>query len=116
MGIGLVALSILLFSRGQLDTHLFQLSGSDFAWLLFLGIVCTSFAFLAMIEVVKRLGAFTVSLSINLEPVYTIVLAIPLLHENQLLNHKFYLGAAMIILVVSFNGIYKEFFTGKKSQ
>ena len=58
---------------------------SDLLWLIFLGVLCTSFAFLATIEVVKKLGAFTVSLSINLEPVYTIILAVSIL---QALNYS----------------------------
>jgi drug/metabolite transporter (DMT)-like permease len=108
MGIGLVFLSGMLLYNGKLDRHLFSMSGSDFAWLLFLGICCTSFAFIATIEVMKKLGAFTVSLSINLEPVYTILLAIPILHEDELLNGNFYAGSAMIILVVLANAIYKS--------
>jgi drug/metabolite transporter (DMT)-like permease len=87
---------------------------SDFLWLLFLGLLCTSFAFLATIEVVKRLGAFTVSLSINLEPVYTILLAIVILNENELLGAKFYIGAVIIILVVLANGLVKNLMTKKQ--
>jgi drug/metabolite transporter (DMT)-like permease len=56
----------------------------------------------------KRLGAFTVSLSINLEPVYTILLAIPILHEDELLNGNFYIGSAIIIVVVVVNAVYKS--------
>lgn len=107
MGIGLVFISGMLFYNGKLNTGLFQITWSDFGWLLFLGVCCTSFAFIATIEVMKRLGAFTVSLSINLEPVYTILLAIPVLHEDELLNGNFYAGSAMIILVVIANAIYK---------
>lgn len=108
MGIGLVFLSGMLLYNGKLDSNLFKMTGSDFAWLLFLGICCTSFAFIATIEVMKKLGAFTVSLSINLEPVYTILLAIPILHEDELLNGNFYAGSAMIIMVVVANAIYKS--------
>ena len=108
MGIGLVFMTIVLASRGMLNGTMFQMTYSDAAWLLFLGILCTSFAFLATIEVMKKLGAFTVSLSINLEPVYTILLAIPILHEDELLNGDFYLGSAMIISVVIANAIYKS--------
>jgi drug/metabolite transporter (DMT)-like permease len=71
--------------------------------------VCTSFAFLATIEVVKRLGAFTVSLSINLEPVYTILLAIFILKENKVLGSQFYVGASIIVLVVIANAILKYY-------
>jgi drug/metabolite transporter (DMT)-like permease len=108
MGIGLVFLSGMLLYNGKLDSNLFKMTGSDFAWLLFLGVCCTSFAFIATIEVMKKLGAFTVSLSINLEPVYTILLAIPILHEDELLNGNFYAGSAMIIIVVVANAIYKS--------
>lgn len=109
MGIGLVAMTVLLISQGMTNEKWFQMTMSDFLWLLFLGIACTSFAFLATIEVMKKLGAFTVSLSINLEPVYTIILAIPILHEDELLNGNFYIGSAMIILVVVANAIYKSY-------
>ncbi len=105
---GFIALSIYFFIQGKLDHHLFEMSPSDFYWLLFLGILCTSFAFLATIDIVKKLGAFTVSLSINLEPIYTIILAIFLLKEHKLLNSSFYWGATLIILVVLANGIIKH--------
>jgi drug/metabolite transporter (DMT)-like permease len=107
MIIGFVVLSIALAVRGELNQEDLSMTWSDFWWLLFLGIVCTSFAFIATIEVMKKLGAFTVSLSINLEPVYTILLAIPILNEHELLNTNFYIGAALIILVVVANGVVK---------
>jgi drug/metabolite transporter (DMT)-like permease len=81
---------------------------SDFLWLLFLGILCTSVAFLVTIEVLKKLGAFTVSLSINLEPVYTILLAVFILQEHTLLSSRFYMGAGVIILVLLLNAVVKN--------
>lgn len=108
MLIGIVFMTIVVISQGKFNANLFSMTGSDFGWLLFLGIMCTSFAFLMTIEVMKRLGAFTVSLSINLEPVYTILLAIPILKENETLNKHFYLGSVMIILVVIINAVYKS--------
>jgi drug/metabolite transporter (DMT)-like permease len=54
------------------------------------------------------LGAFTVSLSINLEPIYTILLAIFILNEHTLLNSKFYIGATLIIVVVALNAWIKN--------
>jgi drug/metabolite transporter (DMT)-like permease len=97
---------VLLFT-GDLNEDLFTMTVSDFLWLVFLGILCTSFAFLATIEVVKRLGAFTVSLSINLEPVYTILLAIVILNENELLGSHFYIGSGIIVIVVIANALIK---------
>lgn len=115
MIMGFVVITIALAFRGELTAKDLSMTWSDFWWLLFLGIVCTSFAFIATIEVMKRLGAFTVSLSINLEPVYTILLAIPILNEDEILNGNFYAGSAMIILVVVANGIYKGIVSKKRS-
>lgn len=105
----LVFLTIVLVAQGNFTAELFSMEVSDFLWLLFLGTLCTSFAFLATIEVVKRLGAFTVSLSINLEPVYTILLAIFILKENKVLGSQFYIGAAIIVLVVIANAVLKYY-------
>ena len=105
---GFVFISIVLVFQGRFSPELFVMTQSDFFWLLFLGILCTSFAFLVTIEIVKMLGAFTVSLSINLEPIYTILLAIFILNEHTLLNTKFYMGAALIILVVALNAWIKN--------
>lgn len=105
---GFVALSLFFISQGKLNLELFQMTVSDFSWLLFLGVLCTSFAFLATVNIVKQLGAFSVSLSINLEPIYTIILAIILLKEHKLLQTSFYWGAAMILMVVLANGIWKH--------
>lgn len=105
--IGFIFMSVVLLFTGDLNEDLFSMNMSDFLWLVFLGILCTSFAFLATIEVVKRLGAFTVSLSINLEPVYTILLAIVILNENELLGSHFYIGSGIIVIVVIANALIK---------
>jgi len=60
------------------------------------------------VELLKRLGAFTVSLSINMEPVYTIILAIVLLDENKIVGTQFYIGASIIVAVVLANPLLKR--------
>ena len=110
---GIIFISIVLWSTGKLTVPMLKMTISDGLWLLFLGVICTSFAFLMTIEIVKKLGAFTVSLSINLEPVYTIILAIFILKEHKLLNLNFYIGSMVIILVVIANGIYKNWLNKK---
>lgn len=111
---GFIFLTLFLFVKGELDTTLFQISFIDYMWLLFLGIICTSFAFLVAIDLTKELGAFTVSLCINLEPVYTMLLAIIILKENKILGLQFYLGAFIIILVLIANPILKQYVERKK--
>jgi drug/metabolite transporter (DMT)-like permease len=106
---GFIGITIFLLCSGRLNAKALEMTFSDLGWLLFLGILCTSFAFLVTMDIVKRLGAFTVSLSINLEPVYTIFLAILILKEHKLLNTNFYIGSVIIILVVILNGVIKHF-------
>jgi drug/metabolite transporter (DMT)-like permease len=116
MGVGFIFMTILMFATNQIDATIFVMRWEDFAWLLFLGIICTSIAFLTTIEVVKKLGAFTVTLSINLEPVYTIILAIVLLNENKKLNGSFYIGATLIIFVVIANAVIKHYLSKQTSS
>ena len=111
-----IAITIFLFIQGNLSSDLFVMSYQDFYLLLFLGVACTSFAFLATITVMRVLGTFTVSLSINLEPIYTLIFAIVLLNENALLSTRFYLGALIIILTVLANGVIKAALQRKKGK
>jgi drug/metabolite transporter (DMT)-like permease len=96
----------LLFS-GELNSTIFHMTINDFLLLLFLGVICTSLAFILSLEVVKRLGAFTTALTINLEPVYTILLAVIILNEDAVLSNSFYVGSILIIAVIFINALLK---------
>lgn len=113
---GFVFITIIFLFKGKADSTLFEMTTSDLLWLLFLGLICTSFAFIASINAIKHLGAFTVTLSINLEPVYTMVLAIFILQENEKLGVSFYTGALIIILVVAANPIIKTYLKKNKKR
>ena len=82
------------------------LSGYDWLWLLLLAGGCTVYAFSASVELMKRLSAFVVNMSINLEPVYGIVLAVIMYSfkvpgfEGEKLSAGFYAGTAIILLGV----------------
>lgn len=75
-------------------------SWSDVGYLLLLAFFCTVVLYMLQTQVLRRISAFTVNLSLNLEPVYTIILAILIYHENKELRWSFYLGLALIILSV----------------
>ena len=74
--------------------------GSDWIWLLLLGSVFTIVPFLFQLQALRKLSAFTVNLTYNLEPVYSIAFAALLFHEHREVNWSFWLGLAMIILSV----------------
>lgn len=102
-----IIMTIILAFFGDLTLQKLQLSNSDFLLLLFLGVVCTSIAFLVTVEITRFLGAFTVTLSINMEPIYTLILAAVLLQEYQELSFTFYLGATIIVAAVFGNALLK---------
>lgn len=70
----------------------------DLVYLFILSLVCTVGAFLLLNRAQQKIPAFTVSLSFNLEPVYAILLAVILFHEDKQLTASFFIGLALIIL------------------
>jgi drug/metabolite transporter (DMT)-like permease len=103
LGGGVIAITLyfLIFSRSSLPN--FQLSGSDWLWMLVLAIVCTAFAFVASVKVMEELTPFTVSLSINLEPIYGILLALLIFGESEKMSPGFYIGTSLILCSLFLN-------------
>lgn len=75
--------------------------GADLWWLLCLSLFCTVGLYLLQILSLKRLSAFTVNLSYNLEPCYTILIAFIFLGEGREVNFSFYLGLSLVVLSVA---------------
>lgn len=73
---------------------------SDWGWLLVLSWLCTVLAMDLMLQALKKVSAFTQNLSLNLEPVYGILLAFVLFKENANLDSSFYIGFALIAFSV----------------
>lgn len=96
---GFLFLTIVMFFY-QPDTFTTSISNSDLIWLLILASICTVFPFWSINQVLRKLSAFHVILAINLEPVYSIILAIFLFNEHQELGFWFYLGTAIILFSV----------------
>ena len=84
------------------------ISWNDVLYLIILGGICTSFAFVVSVEVMKFLSPYNVIMAVNLEPVYSILLALVLFGESESMNFSFYLGAVLIIGAVSLDGYLKK--------
>ena len=69
----------------------------DWMWLLILAWFCSVIAFQFTGHAIKKLSAFTVNLTFNLEPVYGILLAFMIFKENKLLSIWFFVGLAIIL-------------------
>jgi len=80
----------------------------DWFWLFILGLVCTSMAFVVSIEVMKELSPFTVSMSINMEPIYSIIFALIIFQEDEYMSPLFYVGAVIVMSMIFMNGYFKR--------
>lgn len=101
MGGGFAGLSILL----PFYLHFFPVktvipSAADWGSLLVLASLCTVCLYILQIQVLKKISAFTFNLTYNLEPIYSIILAMIIFHEAKDLNLSFYAGLGLIFLSV----------------
>lgn len=70
--------------------------GPDYLWIFLLSYCCTVWGQSLAMSALKKLSAFTITLSVNLEPVYGIILAFVIFRENDQLGMGFYLGMGLI--------------------
>jgi drug/metabolite transporter (DMT)-like permease len=105
---GVIGATVYLAIIGSLDAEFFQVSNYDWMLILVIGLVCTTFAFVAGVYVMKTLSPFTVALTINLEPVYGILLALAIYKESEYMSGGFYWGAVIIIATIIANAWYKK--------
>jgi drug/metabolite transporter (DMT)-like permease len=101
IGFGFIWISLLLpmYLKFFPTDYLFP-TFSDWGWLLVLAWACSVWGFILSANALKKISAFTVNLSFNLEPVYSIILAFIIFQENKLLKNSFYIGLTMICIAV----------------
>lgn len=112
---GSLCITIYLALSGSFNSAFFQLTLNDWTLLLILASACTAYAFIASIHVMKWISPYTVMLTINMEPVYGILLALLILGDAENMSQGFYYGAGIILATVIVNGIIKISVKRKKS-
>ncbi len=105
---GSVFITIFLLLQGSFTAEFFVLTSLDWLWLVILSSICTAYAFIISVDVMKYVTPYTVMLTINLEPIYAIILALIIFGDNEKMSPKFYLGAFIVLFVVLLNGVLKN--------
>ena len=113
---GFLCITLYLVFSGSYNASFFSLSVNDWIFLLILASACTAYAFIASVHVMKWISPYTVMLTINLEPVYGIILALLILGDSENMSPQFYIGTAIILITVVANGIIKTSGTRKKRR
>ena len=107
LGAGAVCMSIILLMQGKFTVELFSISKTDILWISILVIVCTAYAFVVSIAVMRHLTPFSLMLAINMEPVYGILFGILIFGSDEKMGFTFYIGTLLILLSVLTNGFLK---------
>lgn len=105
---GVAFITIYILATTGFTVEDFTLTNSDFLYLFILSSICTAYAFVVSVKVMKHLTPYTVMLTINLEPIYAIILALIIFGEKEQMSTQFYLGALIILITVITNGILKN--------
>jgi drug/metabolite transporter (DMT)-like permease len=105
---GTLFITIYILFQTGFNREFFDLSGSDWGYLLILASICTAYAFIASVKVMRFISPYTVLLTVNLEPVYGILLAFAIFGDSEKMNGLFYAGAVLILLTVVANGFLKN--------
>lgn len=105
---GVLFLSFFLLFTGQFTQDFFTIGWEDLMWLGILASICTAYAFIASVSVMKFISPYTVMLTINLEPVYGIALAVLIFEKNEQMSFSFYIGAMIILSTVILNGLLRN--------
>lgn len=89
---------------------------ADWLWLFILGGACTVYAYSISVELLQRITVFTMNLSINLEPLYGILLAALIFNEHEQLTVQFYIGAGIVITAVFVHPLFQRWEKRKKTN
>jgi len=87
---------------------------SDWIWIGILSLVCTVYAYAVAINLTKKLSVFFIQLTLNLEPVYGIILALIVFGQSEVMSWNFYLGTVVILGAVIAYPFVKDRFTRPK--
>jgi len=105
-GVVFLTVFIMIFGSG-FNAEFFILYQSDWIYILILASICTAYPFIASVDIMRFLSPYTVILGYNLEPVYSITIALLLFPESETMSTQFYLGATLVLVTVFLEAVYK---------
>lgn len=104
---GAIFTFLYLTFKNQVNLELIP-KGNDIIYIIILAIICTSLAYLISVEIMKKVKPFTMNISVNLEPIYAMILAIIIFKDQEIMSTGFYIGASIIIVSIILNTIFKK--------
>src|SRR6056300_1523712 len=112
--IGFLFLSVILWFNSELNIELISIDKMDLTYVSIIAVFCTAYAIKASTELLKYISPYSMLLTLNMEPIYGIILAVLIFKESEKMPALFYLGALIILISVVLDVMMK--FWSKKSQ
>ena len=105
---GVIIISCILFLQQDYTVFTTKISISDLTYLIILGTLCTAMVFVWLTEIMRHITPYSLIMAINLEPVYSIIFALIIFGDNELMSSSFYFGSCTIIGIVFLDGYLKN--------
>jgi drug/metabolite transporter (DMT)-like permease len=105
---GVIIISCILFFQQDYTVFTTKISVTDLTYLILLGTLCTAMVFVWLTEIMRHITPYSLIMAINLEPVYSIIFALIIFGDNELMSSSFYLGSCVIIGIVFLDGYLKN--------
>ena len=105
---GVIIISCILFFQQDYTIFTTKISITDLTYLVILGTICTALVFVWLTEIMRHITPYSLIMAINLEPVYSIIFALLIFGDNELMSSSFYLGSCVIIGIVFLDGYLKN--------
>ena len=105
---GVLIISCVLLLKQDYTVFTSLISVTDFSYLLILGTLCTAMVFVWMTEIMKHITPYSLIMAVNLEPIYSIILALVIFGDSELMSNSFYIGSSVIIGIVFLEGYLKN--------
>lgn len=92
--------------------HQLQLAPTwqDWIYIALLAGVCSVYAYSVAVELMRKISVFLIQLTLNLEPVYGIIMAVIIFGQREKMNINFYIGTVIILCAVALYPFLKKRF------
>ena len=106
---GVFFISIFLMINNEFSSVIiYDLFSLNYLYIFLLGSVCTAYAFMASVYLLKYISPYSLVLTYNLEPIYGIILALIFFGDNEKMSLPFYIGFFLILFSVLTNIYIKK--------
>lgn len=113
---GVIALSIYLLLTREFTPQFFTITPYAWLWLSILSVLGTAFPFIASVNLMKKISPFTITLTVNLETVYGIIIAYFLWKKDEAMTSGFYLGTFIILSTIFGNAVFKNYLERRENN